>query len=138
MLELGLEAALVEQQGMRCTRLGIPDRGVPASPASALRLWDQLSARLRDGGAAGVHCRASIGRAGVIVAGTLVRLGVPEELAWPRVSEAHLGGEALYNAAVTPAASGQDARNRRRPDEIPSDDKMHCSAGYYALADGGT
>lgn len=73
---------------MRFTRLGIPDRGVPASPASALRLWDQLSARLRDGGAAGVHCRASIGRAGLIVAGTLVRLGVPEDLAWQRVSKA--------------------------------------------------
>lgn len=89
-LELGLqqEAALVENAGMRFLRHGIPDRGVPASPAAALGLWDQLAARLREGGAVGVHCRASIGRAGLVVAGILVRLGVPEDLAWERVSQA--------------------------------------------------
>jgi protein-tyrosine phosphatase len=89
-LELGLqqEAALVEQAGMRFARFSIPDRGVPASPALALGLWEELAATLCGGGTVGVHCRASIGRAGLIVAGTLLRLGVPEDLAWQRTSRA--------------------------------------------------
>jgi protein-tyrosine phosphatase len=89
-LELGLqqEAALAGQAGISFTHFPIPDRGVPASPALTLSLWDQLATRLRDGGAVGVHCRASIGRAGLIVAGTLLRLGVPEEITWQRVSVA--------------------------------------------------
>jgi protein-tyrosine phosphatase len=88
--ELGLEreAALVAEAGMSFTRFAIPDRGVPASAAETLTLWERLAGRLREGGAVGVHCRASIGRAGLIVAGTLVHLGVPEELAWRRTSEA--------------------------------------------------
>jgi len=88
-LELGLqqEGALVEQLGMRFTRFAIPDRGVPASPALALGLWDRLAAALREGAAVGVHCRASIGRAGLTVAGILMRLGVPEEAAWQRASK---------------------------------------------------
>lgn len=89
-LELGLqqEAARVEQEGMRFVRFAIPDRSVPSSLASSVVLWDQLAARLRDGAAVGVHCRASIGRAGLIVAGALLRLGVAENLAWERVSRA--------------------------------------------------
>jgi protein-tyrosine phosphatase len=73
---------------MRLTGFSIPDRGVPSSPALALDLWDELAATMCDGGAVGVHCRASIGRAGLIVAGTLLRLGVPEDLAWERTSRA--------------------------------------------------
>jgi protein-tyrosine phosphatase len=89
-IELGLqqEAALATQAGLSFTRFPIPDRGVPASAALTLALWDRLADRLRDGGAVGVHCRASIGRAGLMVAGTLLRLGVPEETAWQRASTA--------------------------------------------------
>lgn len=88
--ELGLEqeGALVAAAGMRWVRFPIADHGVPASAQAARQLWEGMAESLRAGGCIGVHCRASIGRAGLIVAGTLVQLGVAEELAWAHTSRA--------------------------------------------------
>jgi hypothetical protein len=40
------------------------------------------------GRSVGIHCRASIGRAGLVAVGTLLRLGVGEDDAWQRASVA--------------------------------------------------
>jgi protein-tyrosine phosphatase len=88
--ELGLasEAEVVSSAGLRFERFPIADRGVPASSAAAHTLWDELAARMGEGRSVGIHCRAGIGRSGLIAAGLLLRLGVPESEAWLRTSKA--------------------------------------------------
>jgi protein-tyrosine phosphatase len=85
-LDLVREAELVREAGLDYEQFAIPDRGVPASLDSAHQLWSRLEAKLREGRSLGIHCRASIGRAGLVAVGTLLRLGVPEDIAWQRAS----------------------------------------------------
>jgi hypothetical protein len=87
-LELTREAELVRRAGLDFERFPIPDRGVPTSRESAHELWRRLEAKLRDARTIGIHCRASIGRAGLVAVGTLLRLGIPEDAAWQRASSA--------------------------------------------------
>ena len=91
--EVGLtrEAELTEQAGIVFERFPIPDRGVPSSVEATQTLWARLAEKIRGGRAVGVHCRASIGRAGLIATGTLVRMGVPPDDAWLRVAAARGG-----------------------------------------------
>jgi protein-tyrosine phosphatase len=88
--ETGLleEAGLTRQAGISLERFPIPDRGVPASIDATKRLWTHLAEKIRGGCAVGIHCRASIGRAGMIATGVLVELGVPLVDAWIRTSVA--------------------------------------------------
>lgn len=88
--ELGLthEAEIAQQLGLSFEDFPIPDRGVPESVESAHALWARIETRIRNGGAVGVHCRASIGRAGLVVTGVLMRLGSAESEAWHRASAA--------------------------------------------------
>jgi protein-tyrosine phosphatase len=88
--ELGLteEADLTHQAAMSFERFPIPDRGVPTGVAATRSLWKSLAEKIRAGRAVGIHCRASIGRAGMIAAGVLVELGVPLEDAWLETSTA--------------------------------------------------
>ena len=88
--ETGLtqEAALVEQVGISFERFAIPDRGVPPSIQAAHTLWARLEEKILGGNSVGIHCRASIGRAGLIATGVLVRMGVPPVEAWQRTSTA--------------------------------------------------
>ena len=85
-LELTREAELVRQAGLDFERFPIPDRGVPASLDLAHDMWRRLEAKLRNKRSVGIHCRASIGRAGLVAVGTLLFLGVAEELAWQHAS----------------------------------------------------
>ncbi len=88
--ELGLarEAELVERAGLSFEQYPIRDRGIPASFEAAHVLWGGLETRIRRGYAVGIHCRASIGRAGLVAVGVLLRLGIPECVAWQRASKA--------------------------------------------------
>jgi protein-tyrosine phosphatase len=85
-LELTEEAAVCEGLDISFETFPIPDRGVPSSVGAALGLWDQLAMKVRNGHSIGLHCRAGIGRSGLMAAGLLVRLGVLEHDAWRRVS----------------------------------------------------
>jgi protein-tyrosine phosphatase len=85
-LELTREAELVHDVGLDFEQFPISDRGVPTSLEAAHDLWRRLEAKLRTGRSVGIHCRASIGRAGLIAVGTLLRLGVADEVAWQRAS----------------------------------------------------
>lgn len=87
-LDLEEEGDITRQLGMSFERFPVPDRGVPTSIATARGLWGRLAAKVRDGSSVGIHCRASIGRAGLIAVGVLLRLGVPEKLAWELASTA--------------------------------------------------
>ncbi len=85
-LELAREAGLVRDAGLDFERFPIADRGVPTSLEAAHDLWRRLEVKLRNERTVGIHCRASIGRAGLVAVGTLLHLAVAEEVAWHRVS----------------------------------------------------
>lgn len=87
-LGLALEGEIARHLGLCFEEFPIPDRGVPASVQATHSLWARVEAKILDGGAVGVHCRASIGRAGLVVAGVLIRLGSTEMEAWQRASAA--------------------------------------------------
>jgi protein-tyrosine phosphatase len=82
------EVQWVAEAGLCFENFPIPDRGVPTSVPAARRLWIGLAEMIRNGRAVGIHCRASIGRAGLMAAGVLAHLGVPLEEAWRRTSAA--------------------------------------------------
>jgi hypothetical protein len=93
-LELTREAELVRHAGLDFERFPIPDRGVPPLE-STHELWRRLEAKLRDERSIGIDCRASIGRAGLVAIGTLLRLGgvqktSPGNAPRGRVADRHL------------------------------------------------
>jgi protein-tyrosine phosphatase len=85
-LGLGDEAELCRRCGIEFTSFPIRDRGVPASLADTVGLVRRLAHAIEAGGTAGVHCRAGIGRSGMIAACIAVALGHAEERALEAVS----------------------------------------------------
>jgi len=88
--DLGLtgEAQAVVQAGLSFESFPIPDRGVPRSAAAATALWSRIAQQLEAGGRVGLHCRAGIGRSGLMAAGMLCHLGEEAAIAWDRVAKA--------------------------------------------------
>jgi len=86
--ELGLapEAELCEENDLIFTSFPIPDRGVPASLPTAAQLVRSIESNLLRGEAVAIHCRAGIGRSGLIAGCVLLHLGVPEAEVFPRIS----------------------------------------------------
>ncbi len=76
-LALSQEAPLCKEHDIEFISFPIPDRKTPASIRDASALVDGLVARLESGTAVAVHCRAGIGRTGLIAGSILARLGVP-------------------------------------------------------------
>jgi protein-tyrosine phosphatase len=87
-LELTREAELVRHAGLDFERFPIADRGVPTSLEKTHDLWRRLEVKLRNERSVGIHCRASIGRAGMVAVGTLLRFDVAEDVAWQYASMA--------------------------------------------------
>lgn len=87
-LDLMREAEIAERVGLTFERFSIPDRGVPASFEAAHTLWNRLAETISAGRSVGIHCRAGIGRSGLIATGVLLRLGASENTAWQRASKA--------------------------------------------------
>ena len=88
--ELGLssEARLCAQNGIEFLSLPIRDRGTPQGPDAAIRLIDDLVARLQGGTGVAIHCRAGIGRTGLVAGCILSRLGMPFGDIFAALSEA--------------------------------------------------
>ena len=87
-LELMEESEAARANGIRFISFPIPDRGVPASLPAALSLIGDIEAALEQGQTVGVHCRQSIGRAGLVAAGVLTASGIRPEEAIETVSGA--------------------------------------------------
>jgi hypothetical protein len=77
--ELGLESQVAH-------RYSIADRHCPGEPASLTTLLVEAQACLNRGGHVHIHCRAGIGRAGMVTACLLMRLGVRD--VWDRLQAA--------------------------------------------------
>jgi protein-tyrosine phosphatase len=86
--ELGLreEPDLCRAHGIEFISFPIADRGVPASLAETVGLVRRLACAIEAGGTVGVHCRASIGRSGLIAACVLIALGHSEAKALEAVA----------------------------------------------------
>lgn len=85
-LGLDAEADLCCAHGVAFASFPIPDRGIPASTADAVALARRLANAIENGGTVGVHCRAGIGRSGMIAACVLVALGHPEDHAFEAIA----------------------------------------------------
>jgi protein-tyrosine phosphatase len=66
----------------------VPDGSVPASTREAMALAEAIVARLNEGKAVAVHCRAGIGRSSLIAACVLVLLGFAPGMAFDRIGKA--------------------------------------------------
>jgi protein-tyrosine phosphatase len=87
-LELQAEGPLCAEHGIRFVQFPIPDRGVPESMSSLSQLLNEMITVLTQGGTIAVHCRAGIGRTGVVAACALIRLGLPRDRVFQVLSEA--------------------------------------------------
>ncbi|MGZ5156113.1 MAG: protein-tyrosine phosphatase family protein [Caldimonas sp.] len=76
-LELDAEARLCSDHGIEFRSFPIADRGTPGSTREAALLLTRLHARLLSGKGVAIHCRAGIGRTGLMAGGLLHLLGVP-------------------------------------------------------------
>jgi protein-tyrosine phosphatase len=74
--------------GLSYVAFPIADRGVPDPGPAVGELADRLAADVSAGRSVVIHCWAAIGRSSLLAAATLVRLGVPPEETWRRISTA--------------------------------------------------
>jgi protein-tyrosine phosphatase len=74
-LGIGNEAAACQSAGMRYLSYPIPDGETPSSTSSFTVFVDQLRRALDGGESVAVHCRASIGRAPLLLAAVLCSEG---------------------------------------------------------------
>jgi protein-tyrosine phosphatase len=82
------ERQAAESNGIEFISFPIPDRGLPASTPAALSLLSDIANALEQGKNVAVHCRQSIGRAGLIAAGVLIASGVTPDRALETVTSA--------------------------------------------------
>jgi protein-tyrosine phosphatase len=87
-LELADEGACCAREGLEFLSHPIEDMGVPRSDDETGRFIHDLVGRVRDGRRIAVHCRAGIGRSGVVAGGVLVGLGLDLIDALERLREA--------------------------------------------------
>lgn len=87
--ELGLseEQALCEKHGLTFVSYPIPDRGLPPSAETFSRLTKAIYDDSAGGQSTVIHCRAGIGRSGLVAAGVLLHAAFDVDDAFRRISE---------------------------------------------------
>ena len=88
-LELGLgdEAKLCERNNIEYVSFPIPDRGLPRTNL-ALILAEELHTEICTGKHVAIHCRAGIGRTGIIAGAVLLKTGKTAKEALALISDA--------------------------------------------------
>lgn len=86
--EVGLESEeeLCQKNSIEYVSFPIPDRGLP-NTKNAIELADQLLHEISSGKHVAVHCRAGIGRTGIIAGAVLVRSGLTSQEALSLISQ---------------------------------------------------
>jgi protein-tyrosine phosphatase len=85
-LGLGQEQRSAEGAGISLISFPIPDRGIPLDQQKFSAFLSILEERISAGNRIGVHCRACIGRSGVVTASLLIRSGIAPQDAWTEIS----------------------------------------------------
>ena len=87
--ETGLrqEKALTEKNGMDFISYPIPDRGLPDSVGEFASFTKRLYFETAGGLNTVIHCRAGIGRTGIVAAGVLLHCGFEVQDAFAHISE---------------------------------------------------
>jgi protein-tyrosine phosphatase len=76
-LDLTAEAQLCDELGMEFISFPIRDRSTPSRKKDVEQFAEKLASSIKAGEAVVIHCRAGIGRTGVIAACVLHHLGAP-------------------------------------------------------------
>ncbi|HSN73084.1 MAG TPA: ADP-ribosylglycohydrolase family protein [Steroidobacteraceae bacterium] len=79
--------ALLARFGVEHRRVALPDHAVPGERAAVVAALDAVDAALEAGRTVYLHCRAGIGRTGLVVGCWLARHGSPGEPALARLNE---------------------------------------------------
>lgn len=87
-LNLQNERAACEAQKIDYVQFPIIDRGLPVDRKAFSELSTEIRKDLADGRNVGIHCRAGIGRSGMLASCILVGLGLTADQAVAAVSEA--------------------------------------------------
>jgi protein-tyrosine phosphatase len=87
-LELSQESQFCVENQIEFLNFPIPDRGVPLSIEATDVLVKALISKLNRGLGVAIHCRAGIGRTGIIAGCVLSKLGKPFSDIFPILSEA--------------------------------------------------
>jgi protein-tyrosine phosphatase len=82
------EAEACEAQGIQFLSFPIEDRGTPRDVAATSMLVAQLHRAAMAGGGIVIHCRAGIGRSGLIAASVLLNEGLSPSEAFSLISKA--------------------------------------------------
>ena len=86
-LGLADEAGLARAQSLDFTAYPIPDLGIPQSLADFAQLTFTIQQQVNAGVNTLVHCRAGIGRSGLVAAGVLLQAGLGLEQSLQQISE---------------------------------------------------
>jgi protein-tyrosine phosphatase len=87
-LELDDEQSLCRAASMQLISFPIADRGVPSNSGEFGKLVAALEQLLRSGESVAVHCRAGIGRSGLLAACVLSAFGIDPDSAFGMLSRA--------------------------------------------------
>jgi protein-tyrosine phosphatase len=87
-LQLEEEIREVELAGMNAISFPISDRGLPAESHDYMRLIANLADEITAGRSVAIHCRMSVGRAPMLAACVLIKLGISPEAALDVISQA--------------------------------------------------
>ena len=82
------ESILCQNKHIEFISFPIADRQVPASPSAAIELVHRISILLQQGKNVAIHCRAGIGRSGLLAACVLVSQGFDVADAFEGISNA--------------------------------------------------
>ncbi len=82
---------VVPSYGMKSLWFPIPDFGTPSSMTGLMNLIENILVALEGGRTTVVHCRAGLGRTGLVVASCLVALGYTPEEAFAQVRTSRPG-----------------------------------------------
>lgn len=85
-LELQEQPAICRRRGIEFLPFPIKDRGVPASENELIELVVALLGHLGEGRSVAVHCRAGIGRTGLVAGCLLHLLGIASQDIFPLLS----------------------------------------------------